>query len=183
MRLGRLHVTGASGAGVTALGTALAEHLGVAHLDTDDFYWMPSDPPFQRKRPVPARLGLLDEAMARHPRWVLAGSITGWGDPLLARIDAVLFVHTPVALRLERLRRRERERFGAAIDPGGPMHDHHRAFLEWAAAYDSGSREGRSLPRHEAWLAAASCPVVRLDGRKPIGLLVEEASTALGAAG
>ena len=43
----RIHITGASGFGVSTLGGALAARLGCAHLDTDDFYWLPTDPPYR----------------------------------------------------------------------------------------------------------------------------------------
>ena len=33
-----------------------------------------------------------------------------------------------------------------------------------AAGYDYGIMPGRSLPRHEAWLARLSCPVLLADG-------------------
>ena len=49
-----IHITGASGAGVTTLGAALAERLGGAQFDVDDFFWMPTVPPFTDKRPVAA---------------------------------------------------------------------------------------------------------------------------------
>jgi len=51
-----VHITGASGSGTTTLGRALAERLGWMHLDTDDFYWLPTDPPYREKRPAETRL-------------------------------------------------------------------------------------------------------------------------------
>ncbi len=42
----RVHIFGASGAGTSTLGRALADRHRLVHLDTDDFYWMPTDPPF-----------------------------------------------------------------------------------------------------------------------------------------
>jgi adenylate kinase family enzyme len=36
MKSRRIHVTGASGAGVTTLGRALADALAIPHHDTDD---------------------------------------------------------------------------------------------------------------------------------------------------
>ena len=42
----RIHIMGASGAGVTTLGRALADTLGLPHHDTDDYYWRPTDPPY-----------------------------------------------------------------------------------------------------------------------------------------
>ena len=42
----RIHILGASGSGTTALGQALAEHLRCPHFDTDDYFWLPTDPPY-----------------------------------------------------------------------------------------------------------------------------------------
>jgi adenylate kinase family enzyme len=177
----RIHLTGASGAGVSTLGRALARRLDAAWLDTDDFYWVWGVEPYTVKRPVADRLELLGRVLDGAPRWVLSGSLDGWGDPLIPRFDLVVFVATPTPVRLERLRRRERQRYGAAIDPGGARHEAYKAFLAWAAAYDDGSREGRSLARHEAWLARLPCPVLRIDGRRPTSELVEEVLGAISA--
>ena len=47
----RIYITGASCAGVTTLGHNLATRLGIRQVDVDDFYWMPTNPPFTTKRP------------------------------------------------------------------------------------------------------------------------------------
>lgn len=170
----RIHITGASGAGVTTLGAALARHLGAAHLDTDDFYWYPTRPPFRDKRPDAERVALLRAAFAAAPRgWVLSGSLGAWADPLVPLFERVVYVSTPTELRLARLREREARTFGAEqVAPGGEHHAEFVAFLEWAARYDHGDREGRSRPRHAAWLAGLACPVVRVDGARPVAALV-----------
>ena len=61
----RIHIVGASGSGTTTLAIALAREIGGAHLDTDDFYWLPTDPPFTTKRPVEQRLKLLEAELTR----------------------------------------------------------------------------------------------------------------------
>ena len=68
----------------------------------------------------------------------------------------VVFVYVPQDVRLERLKKREAERYGDS------RYEETRDFLEWAAAYDAGTRNGRSLPRHEAWLENVECPVLRI---------------------
>jgi adenylate kinase family enzyme len=45
MKLRRIHITGASGAGVTTLGRASANALAIPHHDTDDYFWQPTRPP------------------------------------------------------------------------------------------------------------------------------------------
>lgn len=174
-----IHITGASGSGVSTLGAALAERLGAPQFDVDDFFWMPTDPPFTDKRPIVERLALLEERLVGD-RWVLSGSLVGWGDQLTRRFDLVVFLYTPADIRMARLRAREIARYGAAIEPGGIMHENSRAFLEWAARYDEPHFAGRSLAVHERWLAAQSAPVLRLDGTSPTAEQVEAVIPRLG---
>jgi len=54
-------------------------------------------------------------------------------------------------------------------------------FVEWASHYDAGDREGRSLAKHQAWLAALPCPVLRLDGSRPLPELVADVRAAIDA--
>ena len=175
----RVHITGASGAGVSTLGRDLAFRLGLPWLDTDDFYWAPTDPPFTTKRPVEERIASMRASFGKGG-WIVSGSMEPWGDPVVAEAGLVVFVDTPTEIRLDRLRRRERTRYGARIDPGGDMHANHVAFIAWAAGYDDGTFEGRNRPRHMAWLARLSIPVIRLDGRRPTADLATEVMAALG---
>ncbi len=147
----RIHITGASGCGVSTLGEALAERLRCAHLDTDDFYWSPTDPPFQVSRAIPDRLRLLAAAFEASPDgWVLSGSLDGWGDPLVPSFERVIYLTAPVEVRLARLTERERERLGDAIDPGGARHQQHQDFLAYAAGYDTGQFTGPMTGRYRA---------------------------------
>ena len=63
----RLHVFGASGSGTTSLASLLAAQHGHRHLDTDDFFWLPTDPPYRDKRPRQLRLELLRRALGEAP--------------------------------------------------------------------------------------------------------------------
>jgi adenylate kinase family enzyme len=160
-----LHILGASGSGTSTLGAALARHFGYVHLDTDDYFWEPTEPPFQQPRERPHRQALLGAALDAHGRWVLSGSLCGWGDLFIPRFDLVVFLWVPRETRMARLKERERRRYGeAALAPGGAMHDAHAAFMRWAAAYDEGGDEMRSRRRHEQWLGALPCPCIRIEG-------------------
>ncbi len=160
----RIHIVGASGSGTSTLAAALAPRFGHAHVDTDDYYWEPSDPPFQHVRERGARTALLATALDARPRWVLSGSLCGWGDVFIRRFELVIFLAVPSDVRMARLRARERVRYGAAVDPGGAMHQTSTEFLDWAARYDEAGMEIRSRQLHEAWLAALPCPTFRLEG-------------------
>jgi len=165
----RVHIVGASGSGTTSLGVAMAAKLGHRHLDTDDFYWVRTDPPYREQRPIEERLARLRRAIQESSTWVLSGSLCGWGDPLIPQFELVVFLVVPTPVRLARLRAREVARYGRdAIAPGGGLHAAHVEFLEWAGRYDAGDPETRSRTMHEAWLSALPCPVVRLHGDHPV---------------
>lgn len=169
--LNRVAITGASGCGVTTLGAALAERLGAVPIDTDDHYWVATDPPYQVKRDIPERLAGIAAEQALSGRWVLSGTLDGWAAPAIREAELIVFLEVPTDVRMERLRRRERARFGDSLLPGGAMHDTHREFIEWAAHYEDGTQPGRSRPRHEKWLAGLGTPVLRLDGTRPTDAL------------
>ena len=165
----RVHIFGASGSGTTALASSLAGTHGYRHLDTDDFYWLPTDPPYRQPRPRDARLALLRHVLAESPRWVLSGSLCGWGDPLIPEFELVVFLVVQAEVRLARLRAREIERYGReALMPGGPLYDAHVEFLDWAGRYDAGGVEIRSRALHEAWLARVPGAVLRIEGDRSV---------------
>ena len=175
MKSRRIHLMGASGSGVTTLGRAVANRLALPHHDSDDYFWLPTAPPYQTTRPAAERLRLMHEMFLPRLDWVLSGSVTGWGEELVPFFDLVVFVVAPRELRMRRLQAREATHFGAAaVAPGGWRHEETESFVEWASHYEAGDREGRSLAKHEAWLAGLPCPVVRVDGSRPLADLVEQ---------
>jgi adenylate kinase family enzyme len=179
MQTRRIHIVGASGAGVTTLGRALAEALGAPHHDTDDYYWLPTAPPYRDKRDVADRLRLMREIFLDRSDWVLSGSLDDWGGAVVPLFDLVVFVRVPTAVRLQRLRAREVLRFGhAATSPGGWRHQETEAFIAWASHYDDGTREGRKLSRHLKWLDTLACRVLHVDGMQPIPDLVDQVIAA-----
>ena len=44
------------------------------------------------------------------------------------------------------------------------MHEAHEAFIDWASRYDAGNIDGKTLGRHEEYLATQTCSVVELRG-------------------
>ena len=163
-----IHIVGASGSGTTTLAVALAERIGATHLDTDSFFWLPTDPPFRDKRPIEERLALMRAALAESGRrWVLSGSLLLWGIEFAGDFDLVVFLYVPPDVRMARTLARERERYGDKILPGGEIHESHLAFLAWSRSYDRPDGPGRSLANHKAWLATLSCPVLEIAGAQP----------------
>lgn len=174
-----IHIFGASGSGTSTLGREFCRRYGFRFLDTDDFYWLPTDPPFTHSRPLEQRLALLEQALDRPGNVVLSGAMIPWGNPLISRLTLAVRLHTDASIRLERLRRRERARFGNRLDPGGDRHRAYEAFLEWAASYDTGDLNMRSKAQQDQWQKRLPCPVILLDGAAPLQENVERIFQAL----
>ena len=72
-----IHIFGASGSGTSTLGRCLSAELGYRFLDTDDYFWMPTDPKFTVRRPREERLELMRREIDAAENVVLSGSLAG----------------------------------------------------------------------------------------------------------
>lgn len=169
-----IHIVGASGAGTTKLGQALEHKYGYTWLDTDGYFWEQTDPPFARSLPHEERVKRLSAAIEEHPNCVISGSLCGWGDAFIPLFDLVVFVDTPTDIRIERLEKREFERFGDRICKGGDMYKNHTDFIEWAKIYDTAGTDQRSRALHEEWFKRLPCPLLRVDGTKSVDELLKK---------
>jgi len=172
MKFHVIHIVGASGAGTSTLGQSLAREYGYHWLDTDDYFWFPTDPPFSQVRPREERAPLMDAEMQQHPKCVISGSLCDWGDIFIPRFDLVVFIDTPTEIRIARLRQREYERYGERIRENGDMYAEHIAFIAWAKTYDTNSPPERCRALHEEWLKRLPCPLLRVDGTRPVDELL-----------
>jgi len=154
---------GAAGSGTTTLGIELARELGYEHFDTDDFLWEDTSPPYQRKRTVEMREEMLCETLQSSPKWILTGSMVGWGDCILPFFNLVIYLWVPQDIRIARLKEREKRKHGIKIDEGQSMHQTHLDFIAWAKEYDSGDESMRSKKYHDIWLDKVSCKVIRIE--------------------
>lgn len=169
----RLHIFGASGSGTSSLARGLATRLSTQCFDTDDFFWMPSDPPFTEVRSVPARLDLMQQVFLPRRDWILSGSLLKWGEPVVARMTHAIFLTLDPEVRMARLRAREKQRYGLGLPAGNA------GFMRWARGYDDPDFSGRNIRAHREWIAELPVPVIELDGAQTRAALVEAAVGAL----
>ena len=160
----RIHILGAFGSGTTTLGRALAKRLQCPHFDTDDYFWLPTDPPFTHQRERTERQRLLLDDFTAQEHWVVSGSLCGWGDVAIPLFELVVFLTIPHDIRMARLRQRALQRFGERILPGGDMYESSQAFLARAASYDAGGLDIRSRRLHDQWLSTLPCPIICFEG-------------------
>lgn len=163
-----INIFGASASGTTTLGQKICDELGYTLMDTDDYFWLPTNPPFSQKRPREERIELMKKDMDETENVVLSGSIAGWGDALIPYFTLAVRIEMDPAIRIDRLVKREKQRYGSRIEPGGDMYEHHLAFVEWAKTYDTGGVDVRSKAKHDVWQKLLPCGILYLDGADTI---------------
>lgn len=156
----RILIIGASGSGTTTLGKVFSSEYKLGFIDADDYYWLPTNPPFQENRDPEKRLKMILDVMARHEDIVVSGSVMNWGAKIEDCFDLIVFLYLETKIRVNRLKDREEQLYGFA-NPD---------FLKWAAEYDNGPSEGRSLARHLKWLSERDSKIIKIEG----DLTVEE---------
>jgi adenylate kinase family enzyme len=160
----RIHIIGASGSGTSTLGTELANRLKSHHLDTDDYFWLPPKYHCNQRRKRKERQNLLMKDLTKYDKWVLSGSLCGWGDIYIPLFQVVIFLWVPQDIRIARLIEREKQRFGDEISPGGNRYYKFNEFIDWACKYDNGGLDMRSKATHEEWMKQLKCPIIRIEG-------------------
>lgn len=159
-----IHIYGASGSGTTTLGRKICEELGYRFMDTDDYFWLPANPKYTTKRSKEERLALMKKDIAEADNVVISGSLADWGDELIPLFTLVIRLVTDTEIRIERLKIREKQKFGDRIMPDGDMYTSHMEFIEWARKYDTGSINMRSKAKHDEWQKLLICKQIVLNG-------------------
>lgn len=158
----KIHIFGASGSGVTTLGEELSANLQIPYFDTDFYYWEKSEPPFTIRRNPELRNEMIITDMEPHKSWILGGSVISWGDHLFQPFDLAVFLWVPQTVRIERLRKREFQRYGDIIYNDPVRNRQYLDFIEWATGYDSGGTTSRTIESHEKWMSELDTPVLQL---------------------
>lgn len=174
-----IHIYGASGCGTTSLGKKICDELGYKLMDTDEYYWLPTNPPYKKKRKADERVELMKQDIIESDNVVISGEIVGWGDELVPYFTLAVRLELAQQIRLERLKIREKNRFGGRIEKGGDMYEHHLQFMEWAGQYDYGGLEMRSKMQHDKWEEKLLCKKIVLDSINDVETNFKEVQNAL----
>lgn len=163
-----IHIFGASGSGTSTLGRKICDELNFYFMDTDDYFWLPTNPKYMQTRPARKRIELMRTDIDKHDSIVISGSLTGWGDELIPFFTLAVRLETDAKIRIDRLKKREKEKFGERIEPGGDMYQNHADFIEWAKKYDDGGLDIRSKAQHDEWQKLLNCKLITLNGENDL---------------
>ncbi|OJJ15418.1 hypothetical protein BKI52_39065 [marine bacterium AO1-C] len=159
----KLIIFGASGAGTTTLAQSLGHQLGWTHLDADDYYWANTPIPYEVKVPLEERHENLRQDLEASKQVIISGSLVTWGKYWLQAFDLGIFLRIPHEVRMERLKQREIDRYGKALESEYRQKKMHE-FLTWASQYDDPSFASRNISQHRRWIELLECEVLEIDG-------------------
>ncbi|WP_293785180.1 AAA family ATPase [uncultured Pedobacter sp.] len=135
----KIHILGASCAGTTTLGEALSARLNIPYFDTDHFFWEKSAVPYTVKRNPILRNQMLKDELSQTESYIVGGSLVSWGEEWKQMFDLAVFLYLPKEIRMERLVKREVERYGNNIYDDPQRHQLFLEFIDWASKYDDRS--------------------------------------------
>lgn len=142
-----IYIYGASGAGSTTLGEELTKVTEAAQFDTDLYFWKHYEKPQKRMDDM-----FNDIKQCSKQIIVITGSFWNWEceySDLIKCIDLYVRVMLNHDIRMDRLVKREKKRYGNRIESGGDLYEVNKERIEWANKYDEGGIEMRSLKAHK----------------------------------
>jgi adenylate kinase family enzyme len=160
----KIEIFGAAASGKTTLSKILAQKRGWEHLETENYLWEKTDPPYQINRPVEERLTAIAFDFHAHENVVLSGCVSGWGKKWESAFDLAVFLFVPPEIRMERLYKREVEEYGRALQNNPIVKKTHKEFMEWAKSYDDEKDENSEIKKHKKWMEKLKCPVIEIIG-------------------
>lgn len=157
-----IQICGLNGCGKSTLGRALANKIGFHFIDIETLFFpnSNSDDSYQNPKSREKVEKLLAEEMQQHHNFVFAAVKGNYGKNIVALYDYVIMIEVPKNIRSQRIRTRSFQKFGNRMLPGGDLHMQEEAFFQMA--------ESRPNEYIEDWLQALNCPILRVDGTKPI---------------
>lgn len=162
-------ICGLNGVGKSTIGSVLAERMSLPFIDNEDLYFPKADRSyaFSNPRSDAEAIQILEALIDKDDRFIFAAVRGDYGEKLLSKLDFVILVEAPKETRIKRVKQRSAQRFGDRILSGGDLAQKEN---EWFKRVESRPEDYVST-----WLADAhlTCPIIRVDGTRPVEENVE----------
>lgn len=155
-------VCGLNGAGKSTLGKALAKKLNFYYLDSEELYFTNADNRFiyASSRSHEEVIELLFREMRAHENFVFASVKGDYGETITPFFQYAVLIDVPRDVRIQRVKNRSFQKFGNRMLPDGDLYEQEKHFFEVVIS--------RAEDTVEKWIQTLNCPMIRVDGTKPI---------------
>ncbi|GGH77935.1 adenylate kinase family enzyme [Pullulanibacillus pueri] len=170
----KIQIIGGSGTGKSTLAKFISGKEKIQWIDTDRYLW--KDDTFTENHPVEKRMELYQRDMRASPCYVASGSVFSWYPKGFSDRDLLVFLTLDEAVRMERLRKREIERYGHHtmwLDANG---HYTNDFIEWCKTYltEKDPSASGTYAEQTYQIEHSKSPVLQLDSSKHVEELYTE---------
>lgn len=155
-------ICGLNGSGKSTLGKALAERLHFYFIDSEDLYFPKADPNYSYASPRTREEAeeLLFCEINSHENFIFASVKGDFGEAFYPFLKYAVLIEAPKDIRMHRVKNRSFQKFGSRMLSGGDLYEQEENFFHFV--------QSRAENTVEEWVKSLKCPVIRIDGTKPI---------------
>lgn len=164
-------IVGGNGSGKTTLGAALSKELNYKHMDIEYYYFKESEIPYSHPRTRGEVIQLMEADIVKHPNFIISAVNGDLGDNINSLYDCVIYLKVPLDIRLIRIKQRAYNMFGDRVLEGGDMYKQEQEFFNSVVT--------KNMEKTDEWLQEISCPIIYVDGTKPIDATIKLFMTKL----
>ncbi len=156
-------VCGLNGSGKSILGRALAKKINFHFIDNEDLYFPKTDSNYIYASPPRTREEvekLLWSEIRVHENFIFTSVKGDYGENVYPFFQYAILIEVPKDVRIQRVKNRSFQKFGERMLLGGDLHEQEEKFFDFV--------KSRTENTVEEWVQSLKCPVLRIDGTKPI---------------
>lgn len=153
-------IVGGNGSGKTTLGATLSKELNYKHMDIEAYYFKETEIPYSESRTYKEVMQLIEMDITKYPNFIISAVNGDLGDKINSLYDCVIYLKAPLDIRMIRIKQRAYHRFGDRVLEGGDMYEQEQKFLDSVVI--------KNMEKTDEWLQGLSCPIIYVDGTKPI---------------
>lgn len=105
-------------------------------------------------------INILMSKVTSNTDFIFVAVIGDYGGDIIPMYDYAVLIEVPKDIRLHRVKSRSCEKFGERMSIGGDLYGSENAFFDFV--------NKRPYNYVEDWINTLTCPIIKVDGTKPI---------------